>query len=134
MQYKDAMNRIFRVEGSSSPAFSKDIASPYTTPPRSPLRAREELDEQGSDDILTSEEEEEFDVLELHNLTWITYVQKLSEYVLSFISPLIWILAFVSVMDREKLMDTWYMPLVGLGAAFLANTVPIGGGIVYVSF
>jgi uncharacterized membrane protein YfcA len=34
--------------------------------------------------------------------------------------------------DTKRLLAVWYMPLLGVGAACLANCVPIGGGIVYV--
>lgn len=34
--------------------------------------------------------------------------------------------------DLQRLLDVWYMPLLGVIAACLANCVPIGGGIVYV--
>jgi uncharacterized membrane protein YfcA len=55
-----------------------------------------------------------------------------SDFILSVASPILWCVLFVTIMDRDSLLETWYMPLLGFLAAFLANSVPIGGGIVYI--
>ena len=54
------------------------------------------------------------------------------ELILNFIMPIIWCLAIILIMDRKSLIEISYMPLLGIFAAFLANCVPLGGGIVYI--
>eukprot|EP00957_Ditylum_brightwellii_P047427 3602714-Ditylum_brightwellii.AAC.1 len=48
------------------------------------------------------------------------------------ILPLLWIILFVSTMDRTMLYSSYAMPLLGICSASLANAVPVGGGIVFV--
>jgi uncharacterized membrane protein YfcA len=55
-----------------------------------------------------------------------------SGYILNYVLPLLWCLLFVSIVDKTTLLSSWYMPILGAVAAFLANSVPIGGGIVYI--
>lgn len=55
-----------------------------------------------------------------------------ADFILHVISPLVWMGLFVSNMTAEIVLDTWYMPFLGFAAALLANSVPLGGGIVYI--
>lgn len=55
-----------------------------------------------------------------------------SKDILNYYIPLFWILLFVLIMNRDSIISTIYMPFLGIFAACLANTVPIGGGVVYV--
>lgn len=45
---------------------------------------------------------------------------------------LIWIAMFVLFMDRVSVLENVHITLLGILAACLANSVPIGGGVVYV--
>lgn len=60
------------------------------------------------------------------------FLQSQSDFILNVASPVLWCLFFVIIMDRQSLFETWFMPILGIFAAFLANSVPIGGGIVYI--
>lgn len=60
------------------------------------------------------------------------FLQDQSDNILNVVSPLVWTGLFVAVMDRRSVLETWYMPFLGFFAALLANSVPIGGGIVYI--
>ncbi len=55
-----------------------------------------------------------------------------ADVVLHTITPIVWLILFVGIMDRQSFLETWFMPFLGAFAAFLANSVPIGGGIVYI--
>jgi uncharacterized membrane protein YfcA len=55
-----------------------------------------------------------------------------AEFVLHTLTPLVWLILFVGIMDRKTFLETWFMPFLGVFAAFLANCVPLGGGIVYI--
>eukprot|EP01032_Pedospumella_encystans_P009448 gene9448-11117_t len=60
------------------------------------------------------------------------YLVENFDSLINFAIPVVWCLLFVLIMDREGLFNFWYMPFLGLFAAVLCNTVPIGGGVVYV--
>jgi uncharacterized membrane protein YfcA len=62
----------------------------------------------------------------------VSFLQSHADFILNTLSPVLWCIFFVLIMDRESLFETWFMPLLGVLAAFLANSVPIGGGIVYI--
>lgn len=62
----------------------------------------------------------------------LNFLQEQSDNILNVVSPLVWTGLFVTVMDRESVLETFYMPFLGFFAALLANSVPIGGGIVYI--
>eukprot|EP01033_Poteriospumella_lacustris_P005188 gene5188-3705_t len=55
-----------------------------------------------------------------------------ADTILNTVTPLVWAILFVGIVDRESFLDTWYMPFLGVFAAFLANSVPLGGGIIYI--
>lgn len=61
-----------------------------------------------------------------HLSSILEFLKDYSDVILYIISPVVWILVFIAVMDRESLIRTWYMPILGLLAAFLANSIPIG--------
>jgi uncharacterized membrane protein YfcA len=52
--------------------------------------------------------------------------------ILNLIVPIIWCFGIVLIMDRKSFIETLYMPFLGIFAAFIANCVPLGGGIVYI--
>jgi len=60
------------------------------------------------------------------------YLVENFDSLINFAIPVVWCLLFVLIMDREGFFNFWYMPFLGLFAAVLCNTVPIGGGVVYV--
>jgi uncharacterized membrane protein YfcA len=62
----------------------------------------------------------------------VEFLQDQADFILNTLSPIIWCFLFVLIMDRKSFIETWYMPILGVAAAFLANSVPIGGGIVYI--
>jgi uncharacterized membrane protein YfcA len=62
----------------------------------------------------------------------VTFLQDNADFILHTATPVLWCIGFVLIMDRESLFEAWFMPFLGLLAAFLANSVPIGGGIVYI--
>jgi uncharacterized membrane protein YfcA len=62
----------------------------------------------------------------------ISFCHRHADLILHTVSPLLWVALFILFIDRETLLQTWYMPFLGIVAAFLANAVPIGGGIVYI--
>lgn len=55
-----------------------------------------------------------------------------ADTILNTVTPLVWAVLFVGIIDRESFLETWYMPFLGVFAAFLANSVPLGGGIIYI--
>ena len=57
---------------------------------------------------------------------------KTAEIILSQALPSLWALALLLFSDTTTILTSWFMPFLGLFAAFLANSVPIGGGIVYI--
>uniref|UniRef100_A0A7S4T0H4 Membrane transporter protein n=1 Tax=Ditylum brightwellii TaxID=49249 RepID=A0A7S4T0H4_9STRA len=62
----------------------------------------------------------------------LTHLQTYSAVLMMPILPLLWIILFVSTMDRTMLYSSYAMPLLGICSASLANAVPVGGGIVFV--
>jgi uncharacterized membrane protein YfcA len=63
---------------------------------------------------------------------WTQGLRKQADYILYVLSPVIWAFMLVLFLDRDALIKNMFMPFLGVFAALLANTVPIGGGIVYV--
>jgi uncharacterized membrane protein YfcA len=119
MQYKYAMERILNPGG--------------LTPPTSKI-----LDSQSCDpDVSCSIIEAQIEVGKGTHPSkqypfWVEVIKENSSDILNFFIPLGWCLLFVSIMNRDSFLSTIYMPFLGIFAATLANTVPIGGGIVYV--
>lgn len=62
----------------------------------------------------------------------ISWLQSHADFILHRVSPVLWLVAFFAIMDFNTFTTTWFMPFLGVIAAFLANSVPIGGGIVYI--
>lgn len=62
----------------------------------------------------------------------IELVKQHADNILHLYSPVMWCALLVLFVDAKALFDLWYMPFLGVLAAFLANSVPIGGGIVYI--
>eukprot|EP01039_Chlorochromonas_danica_P009445 gene9445-10435_t len=62
----------------------------------------------------------------------VDFLREHADFILNVVAPLVWVALFVHVMDREMVLSTWYMPFLGFAAAVLSNSVPIGGGIVYI--
>lgn len=52
--------------------------------------------------------------------------------IINVIVPVTWCLLFVILMDRQAFFAYLYIPFIGIFAAVLCNSVPIGGGVVYV--
>jgi uncharacterized membrane protein YfcA len=63
---------------------------------------------------------------------WTHGLRKQADYILYVIAPVLWAFMLVIFLDRDALIKNMFMPFLGVFAALLANTVPIGGGIVYV--
>lgn len=62
----------------------------------------------------------------------IRWLQDHADVLLMPILPLLWCLLLMTTMDRNALMTAYAMPLLGIASATLANSVPVGGGIVFV--
>lgn len=62
----------------------------------------------------------------------VTFVQNYANILLNIAPAILWCFLFVMIMDREKFFQAWFMPFLGVFAAFLANSVPLGCGIVYI--
>jgi len=63
---------------------------------------------------------------------WAKMIKKESQTILNMYVPLLWTLLFVIFMDRDSFFRCSPMPFLGLFAAVLCNSVPLGGGVVYV--
>lgn len=63
---------------------------------------------------------------------FIPFLIEQADFILHTLSPILWCILFVVFMDRDSIVETWFMPLLGVFAAFLANSVPLGGGIIYI--
>lgn len=63
---------------------------------------------------------------------WVSLLQERADFILHVVTPVIWVILFVLIIDRQSFYETWYLPILGILAAFLANSVPIGGGIIYI--
>jgi uncharacterized membrane protein YfcA len=119
MQYKNAMQRLLKIDKVDTA--SDGAQTPH--PKIDPLEMDTESDEEkGESQKPTS--------VELP--VWVEVVVENSSFILNYLVPLAWCFLFVLIMDRESFVSTLYMPFLGIFAATLANTVPIGGGIVYV--
>lgn len=103
-QYKNAMERIFNKENTT--IISKDTPLPTTV---------------GDLENNIIVQNPIVDIL-IENYDWI----------MKTLVPTLWVIIFILMMDRDSFISLWYMPILGIFAACLANCVPIGGGIVYV--
>jgi len=74
-----------------------------------------------------------FGIKEQENLREINYPQLrwYSELTLNML-PFFWCFAFVAILDRDSMLSLWFMPFIGIFSATLANSIPVGGGIVFV--
>lgn len=124
MQYKLAMARIFKSEviNPSSPSAAANNSTPKAS--IDPLEEGKEKDNSQHDD------DQQLELLGLPY--WVEILKENTHFILNFLVPLGWCFLFVFIMTRESIISTFYMPFLGIFAATLANTVPIGGGIVYV--
>jgi uncharacterized protein len=123
MQYKHAMERILNPGGTATVTKS-ELSHSQPRDHDLPLSLSLSLEasaEIGKNSLNSS-----------NQFPWIEIIQEHSSYILNFLIPLGWCLLFVLVMNRDSFLSTIYMPFLGIFAATLANTVPIGGGIVYV--
>lgn len=66
------------------------------------------------------------------DMDWVIFIHQHAEWILSVLAPVIWCFLLVMLVNRNDLYESWFMPFLGVIAAFLANSVPIGGGIVYI--
>ena len=62
----------------------------------------------------------------------LSWLEKHAPFLMMPVLPLLWCCLFLSTMDRQLLLSSYAMPLLGIVAATLANAVPVGGGIVFV--
>jgi uncharacterized protein len=112
MQYKYAMERLLKIGTQKDPSEERHH------------RKIDPLDMEPESFDVVQAEQEELPVCEI--------MSGYSSYILNFIVPLTWSFLFVLLMNRDSVLSTFFMPFLGIFAATLANTVPIGGGIVYV--
>ena len=89
--------------------------------------------------VITTEDVEGVDgsvaTAEVHGVSipvWAEVLRSQSDWILRTALPLLWAVGLIAICDRESFMRNLFMPVLGVFAALLANTVPIGGGIVYV--
>ena len=101
-QYKASMERLFRTDGESPP--QPMIATKHITTSYSA--------------VATSPIE--------------VFVDQHFNFLMRYAIPLVWVLLFVTYMDRESFVKDFYITCIGVFAAVLCNAVPIGGGVVYV--
>jgi uncharacterized protein len=109
-QYKEAMNRIYRITDPESNAEQKTMPDNST------------VDHSGE-----------------HTTSYISTLESCVAVLVEHYDtlmftcfPILWTLLFLYLMDRETTLLLWYMPVLGFVAAIIANCVPIGGGVVYV--
>ena len=64
----------------------------------------------------------------------VEYLHRHSDLILNQIVPLVWTLLLLVVTrgDYSAVLSNLYITFIGVFAAFLANSIPIGGGVVYV--
>jgi uncharacterized membrane protein YfcA len=72
----------------------------------------------------TLEEEESSSLL----LAWF---EQHAKVLMMPVLPLLWCLLCVTTLNREMVLSAYAMPLLGIASASLANSVPVGGGIVF---
>jgi uncharacterized membrane protein YfcA len=131
MQYKLAMERLFRLglRGAADDAAVKPDTAEDAAESCALLSESDDDDSEAGEDVENSQT--------LHQKThqnddWIELLRSHSDYILTFVCPLLWTLLFLAcVPDRRKLLELLFLPFLGIFAACLANCVPIGGGIVY---
>jgi uncharacterized membrane protein YfcA len=131
-QYKNAMDRIFNVTDDdagkqrrdSIPDFKGEEAAPFDITYSDAEAQIAESPSVGGDTISDDRKPLANPILQI--------IQRESDFILNSLIPVLWTILFVILMDRDSVLKTAYMPLLGLFAAILANAVPIGGGIVYV--
>ena len=106
--------------------------NPQGPPPSSPLEDNHIHAQPPDLPLSVSFQEEISPKILVKQSRWVAWFQTNSLFILNFLVPLGWCFLFVSIMNRDSFISTLYMPFLGIFAATLANTVPIGGGIVYV--
>jgi uncharacterized membrane protein YfcA len=109
-QYKYAMERIFNQPSNQLPLSEKSV----------------EQDNNNALPFLASTLETEC------FKSSVSFLNSNALWILRSVIPCLWVICFILIMDRESVITFWYMPILGIFAACLANCVPIGGGIVYV--
>lgn len=62
----------------------------------------------------------------------VRFLERHAEWIINVLTPVLWAFALVLHIDRDDFLGLIHMPFLGFFAAFLANSVPIGGGIVYI--
>eukprot|EP01031_Cornospumella_fuschlensis_P036231 gene36231-43948_t len=62
----------------------------------------------------------------------VRFLERHAEWTINVLTPVLWAFALVLYVDRDDFLSLLHMPFLGFFAAFLANSVPIGGGIVYI--
>lgn len=62
----------------------------------------------------------------------LTYLRRHADFILMPILPILLCLLLVTTMNRDQLLSAWFMPLLRIFSATLANAVPVGGGVVFV--
>jgi uncharacterized membrane protein YfcA len=60
------------------------------------------------------------------------WLQKYADVLMMPILPLAWCGLLLGTMDRKMILSAYAMPLLGIASASLANSVPVGGGIIFV--
>ena len=65
---------------------------------------------------------------------YVEYLKRHSDLILNQIVPAVWALLLLAIVrdDFSAVLSNLYITLLGVFAAFLANSIPIGGGVVYV--
>ena len=133
MQYKDAMARISRLNcAAPQQRHSSDLQTQSSTDSSSLLPDVELPDSTGSTAGSNRSIDGDEDVVEGTLATRAMAVVKvLIPVKISLLVVKLFLILFF-LEDIKILLRLWYMPLLGVLAACLANCVPIGGGIVYV--
>lgn len=62
----------------------------------------------------------------------VSFLEEQADAILNIVAPIVWAGLFVQTMDKDAVLELWFMPILGFCAALLANSVPLGGGIVYI--
>lgn len=62
----------------------------------------------------------------------VRFLERHAKWTMNVLTPVLWAFALVLYVDRDDFLSLLHMPFLGFFAAFLANSVPIGGGIVYI--
>ena len=124
-QYKQSMDRMGRLMDSGS----------------CDQQAGDEQDDDQEKALLSADSEanndqtdndDQHDNLAVLSYPALAYLQRHADFILMPLLPLVWCLLLVSTLSRDEMLSAWGMPLLGIVSATLANSVPVGGGIVFV--